>query len=132
MKLHKNLAPYKQICFWSHIHRYVFVSSKSRRHERHLFAMKVPKSDMALFGMVWLLRVRAEMKRCAKCQRRNERANQRPVSRATTFFTIEGATTPSQAAPRTPVAEPTTFCEVHGFIPPEEGKIIVFLLKISV
>ncbi|XP_048526145.1 disks large 1 tumor suppressor protein isoform X5 [Dendroctonus ponderosae] len=78
------------------------------------------KYDMALFGMVWLLRVRAEMKRCAKCQRRNERTSQRSVSRATTFFTIDGAVTPNLIAPSVPATESTTFCEVHGFVSPDE------------
>jgi len=31
--------------------------------------MMLIKREMALFGMVWLLRVRAEMRRCAKCHR---------------------------------------------------------------
>ncbi|XP_076251236.1 MAGUK family member discs large 1 isoform X2 [Rhynchophorus ferrugineus] len=93
------------------------------RHERPLAAMTRPTADMALFGMVWLLRVRAEMKRCAKCQRREARMNERPASRATTFFTIEGAATPlgDQSSVRTPVVEPpTTFCEVHGYVAPKE------------
>lgn len=34
--------------------------------EKELF---VTKAKMALFGMVWLLRVRAEMRRCAKCRK---------------------------------------------------------------
>lgn len=29
----------------------------------------VAKAEMALFGMVWLLRVKAEMRRCAKCRK---------------------------------------------------------------
>lgn len=35
----------------------------------YTLAMMVIKREMALFGMVWLLRVRAEMRRCAKCRR---------------------------------------------------------------
>ncbi|KAK6628323.1 hypothetical protein RUM43_002135 [Polyplax serrata] len=36
---------------------------------RHFF---IVKAEMALFGMVWLLRVKAEMRRCAKCKREEE------------------------------------------------------------
>ncbi|XP_066259359.1 disks large 1 tumor suppressor protein isoform X2 [Euwallacea similis] len=84
-------------------------------------AMTVRTYGMALFGMVWLLRVRAEMKRCSKCQRSRAQTNQRPVSRNTAFFTIDGSITSNQAsATRTPVAEPTTFCEVHGYLPVDD------------
>lgn len=48
----------------------------------------VGKAEMALFGMVWLLRVKAEMRRCAKCKReellklqneREELRSQKPI-----------------------------------------------------
>lgn len=78
---------------------------------------------MALFGMVWLLRVRSEMKRCAKC-RRQEMAQAEERASAATFFTIDTPTTvpcPDTASPGHTLA-PTTYCEVHGFNPPKEGE----------
>ncbi|KAK9751672.1 hypothetical protein QE152_g4817 [Popillia japonica] len=91
-----------------------------------IYAMTYP--DMALFGMVWLLRVRAEMKRCAKCKRQDQSNVPAEVERGpstSTFFTIEGnATLPSTTEAVSPghALGPTTFCEVHGFNPPKEGK----------
>lgn len=84
--------------------------------------------DMALFGMVWLLRVRSEMKRCAKCRRQAEQVStpaQTDAASQSTFFTITeavgtGVTTPSPGHSLGP--GPTTFCEVHGFMPPKDGK----------
>ncbi|KAL1505204.1 hypothetical protein ABEB36_004818 [Hypothenemus hampei] len=74
---------------------------------------------MALFGMVWLLRVRAELKRCAKCQANGRRTERRSVSRATTFFTIDGAVDDIRSSAQKE-DEGTTFCEVHGFISPDQ------------
>ncbi|XP_030757882.1 disks large 1 tumor suppressor protein isoform X4 [Sitophilus oryzae] len=105
------------------------IATTRGRHERRLVTMTSAASaiGMALFGMVWLLRVRAEMKRCAKCQRREAAraaSGRQATSRATSFFTIEGAATPTsgQGTLRTPVVEPppTTFCEVHGYVAPKE------------
>lgn len=85
--------------------------------------------DMALFGMVWLLRVRSEMKRCAKCRRQAEQSGtpaQTDAASQSTFFTITEAagtgvtSTPSPGHSLGP--GPTTFCEVHGFMPPKDGK----------
>ncbi|XP_060524064.1 disks large 1 tumor suppressor protein isoform X4 [Cylas formicarius] len=96
----------------------------ARQHARHDGAMRRPAARMALFGMVWLLRVRAEMKKCAKCQRKQRETKDRSASRATTFFTIEGAAgTPlsAQTSRTTPAVDgPSTFCEVHGFVVPKE------------
>lgn len=93
--------------------------------------MTASSFGMALFGMVWLLRVRAEIKRCSKCQRHGERqkrtANQRPISRSTTFFTIDGAISPRrESTVMTPLAESATFCEVHGYRPMEDGELLVY------
>lgn len=93
------------------------------------FAMRPP--EMALFGMVWLLRVRSEMKRCAKCSRRQQQQELLQAEERTfvpTFFTID---TPgplhnienAETSPGTVLA-PTTYCEVHGYNPPKEGKVI--------
>ncbi|XP_046739354.1 disks large 1 tumor suppressor protein isoform X8 [Diprion similis] len=97
----------------------------------------VPRVDMALFGMVWLLRVRSEMRRCAKCRREEILAAQQehqtsiqdsrstlhqPTSAthqasdtlntsATTLFTLD---TPGASGPA------GSYCEVHGYIPPKE------------
>ncbi|XP_046472132.1 disks large 1 tumor suppressor protein isoform X2 [Neodiprion pinetum] len=97
----------------------------------------VPRVDMALFGMVWLLRVRSEMRRCAKCRREEILAAQQehqtsvqdsrstihqPNSAthqasdtlntsATTLFTLD---TPGASGPA------GSYCEVHGYIPPKE------------
>lgn len=79
---------------------------------------------MALFGMVWLLRVRSEMKRCAKC-RRQDIAQAEERASASTFFTID--TNPNVSVPGpgslSPghVLAPTTYCEVHGYNPRKEG-----------
>lgn len=84
-----------------------------------------PRADyeMALFGMVWLLRVRSEMRRCAKCRREQQRAAhlEDRVASQSTFFTID---TPGPAPVPSPghSLAPTTFCEVHGFMPPKDGK----------
>lgn len=78
--------------------------------------------DMALFGMVWLLRVRSEMKRCAKCRRECTKGKpielQRTPASGSTFFTIDAPPTVASS----PAVGPTTYCEVHGFNPPKEGK----------
>lgn len=83
-----------------------------------------PSARMALFGMVWLLRVRSEMKRCAKCKRDNHQ--QDPST--STFFTIDAPLAPT--TPSTTTAQdlaPTTYCEVHGYNVPKEG--IYFLCR---
>lgn len=95
-----------------------------------LFAMRL-SDEMALFGMVWLLRVRSEMKRCAKC-RRQDLTTQMIEDRASTstFFTID-TTTPNiqlqqpldTISPGHSLA-PTTYCEVHGYNPRKEGKFL--------
>ena len=100
---------------------------------------------MALFGMVWLLRVRAEMRRCAKCRREEMQQKQQQqqqhqqqqqqqqqqqkqeslqssedhmsASSAATFYTLD---TPGPGG---------TYCEVHGYVPPKEGKFIIFLFS---
>ncbi|XP_044762452.1 disks large 1 tumor suppressor protein isoform X4 [Coccinella septempunctata] len=81
---------------------------------------------MALFGMVWLLRVRSEMKRCTKCRRQQHQ--QRPNfglddgASAATFFTIDPPTTPTTLNTPSPghSLAPTTYCEVHGYNVPKE------------
>lgn len=97
-------------------------------------AMRQP-IGMALFGMVWLLRVRSEMKRCAKCRRQeliqqqqqeHDSNVERTPASVSTFFTID---TPAPLPSTTETATlspghslaPTTYCEVHGFNPPKEG-----------
>ncbi|XP_050500628.1 disks large 1 tumor suppressor protein isoform X3 [Diabrotica virgifera virgifera] len=81
---------------------------------------------MALFGMVWLLRVRSEMKRCAKCRRelreRQLEQQQRTPASCSTYFTIDAPTVlPSTENLLTPERMgPTTYCEVHGFNPHKE------------
>lgn len=85
---------------------------------------------MALFGMVWLLRVRAEMRRCAKCRREEMQQKQQQqqqqlqlrqeslqssedhmsASSASTFYTVDTA------------GPGGTYCEVHGYVPPKEGE----------
>lgn len=85
---------------------------------------------MALFGMVWLLRVRSEMKRCAKCRRQQESSQMEERTSVPAFFTID-PTGPLHnvenvvGAPGT-VLGPTTYCEVHGYNPPKEGKMRPF------
>lgn len=87
---------------------------------------------MALFGMVWLLRVRSEMKRCTKCKRqqhhqRNNFGLDDGASTAT-FFTIDAptaVTTLNTPSPGHSLA-PTTYCEVHGYNLPKEGEVWFF------
>ncbi|XP_045483674.1 disks large 1 tumor suppressor protein isoform X4 [Harmonia axyridis] len=82
---------------------------------------------MALFGMVWLLRVRSEMKRCAKCKRQQQH-QQRPNlglddgASAATFFTIDAPTTATSLNTPSPghSLAHTTYCEVHGYNLPKE------------
>lgn len=82
---------------------------------------------MALFGMVWLLRVRSEMKRCAKC-RRQELSHTEERTSVPNFFTID-TTGPLHGAESVTtlgtVSAPTTYCEVHGYNPPKEGKLLL-------
>nr|CAI5819836.1 unnamed protein product [Callosobruchus analis] len=100
-----------------------------------LTVQAVPARDgMALFGMVWLLRVRSEMKRCAKCrrdsqewmERQSQQRQQRTPASCSTFFTIDapppGVDTMTVATVTdADILGPTTYCEVHGFNPPKEG-----------
>lgn len=83
--------------------------------------MTRPSFKMALFGMIWLLRVRSEIKRCAKC-RRDCSKETFPCS---TYFSVD----PAQNATVSPTTGPTTYCEVHGYNPPEEGKNIEYRKK---
>lgn len=80
---------------------------------------------MALFGMVWLLRVRSEMKRCTKC-RRQDIAQLEEKASAATFFTIDTNvphTTGADLNSPGHLLAPTTYCEVHGYNPRKEGKL---------
>lgn len=82
---------------------------------------------MALFGLVWLLRLRSEMKRCAKCRRRELAQQAQERTSVPSFYTIDttgplhGAA--SVSTPGTSSA-PTTYCEVHGYNPRKEGKML--------
>ncbi|XP_068910812.1 disks large 1 tumor suppressor protein isoform X7 [Tenebrio molitor] len=83
-------------------------------------AMRRPTAGMALFGMVWLLRVRSEMKRCAKC-RRQEIVHTEERASASTFFTIDAPSAmPSTGTASPGPLAPTTYCEVHGYSLPKE------------
>lgn len=85
----------------------------------------VTMPDMALFGMVWLLRMRAEMRRCAKCRReearwrREESASSAPDAASAPIFTVDSAQLGASVAPH---PAPGSYCEVHGFVPRKEGK----------
>lgn len=103
------------------------------------------KAEMALFGMVWLLRVRAEMRRCAKCrkeelarlQKEQEDAQQQLQHHRSVEQQTDGAIavigTPDSVDCTSPSTTNTTFynldppgpggtyCEIHGYIPPREG-----------
>jgi hypothetical protein len=93
-------------------------------------AMRRPTAGMALFGMVWLLRVRSEMKRCAKC-RRQEIVHTEERASASTFFTIDAPSAmPSTGTASPGPLAPTTYCEVHGYSLPKEGKLN-FALQVS-
>lgn len=100
-------------------------------HAEHaVYPVTMP--DMALFGMVWLLRMRAEMRRCAKCRREEARwlnenaaleepqnvAVQTASGPVAPIFTVESACSESAGAPPPPPPAPKTpraFCEVHGY-----------------
>ncbi|XP_039288437.1 disks large 1 tumor suppressor protein isoform X5 [Nilaparvata lugens] len=73
-------------------------------------------ATMALFGMVWLLRMRAEMRRCSRCHREGcapLAAHTHSPHTSTPIFTVEGA---AQQSP----SPPGTYCEVHGYVPRKE------------
>ncbi|KAG8268785.1 hypothetical protein J6590_017030 [Homalodisca vitripennis] len=88
----------------------------------------VTMPDMALFGMVWLLRMRAEMRRCAKCRReearwlqenaQEDRHDAAAAAASAPIFTVESAQVDTSSAPPPPPPAPRTprtFCEVHGY-----------------
>ncbi|XP_054265727.1 disks large homolog 4-like isoform X2 [Macrosteles quadrilineatus] len=85
--------------------------------------LTMPDPHMALFGMVWLLRMRAEVRRCAKCRREEARwlqENAKPPephdAAAAPIFTVERAQMSSAPPPPPPAPRtPRTFCEVHGY-----------------
>ncbi|XP_054267348.1 uncharacterized protein LOC128989480 [Macrosteles quadrilineatus] len=86
--------------------------------------LTMPDPHMALFGMVWLLRMRAEVRRCAKCRREEARwlqENAKPPGEphdaaAAPIFTVERAQMSSAPPPPPPAPRtPRTFCEVHGY-----------------
>lgn len=104
----------------------------------------ITRFDMALFGMVWLLRVRSEMRRCAKCRRdellaaqqeqQNEiqdsglALNQSAAATAAAAVVHQTSETLNASATTlftldTPGASGPagSYCEVHGYIPPKEG-----------
>ncbi|XP_051155845.1 disks large 1 tumor suppressor protein isoform X5 [Leptopilina boulardi] len=122
--------------------------------ERHSASMKHPSKEtisevaMALFGMVWLLRVRSEMRRCSKCRREeflntqqqqqqvqvqqhqqhhhhhHHHHHQRALSQ-TTLHTPEDAVSSSANTLFTLDTPGSTgiagsYCEVHGYVPPKE------------
>ncbi|KAG5872908.1 hypothetical protein JTB14_030864 [Gonioctena quinquepunctata] len=96
-----------------------------------VFNMKRP-AGMALFGMVWLLRMRSEMKRCAKCRRECLRERQQqlelqrtPLSSATCFTIDTAAAMQSSETLVSPErSAPTTYCEVHGYNPAKKGMLM--------
>lgn len=81
---------------------------------------------MALFGMVWLLRLRSELRQCSQCtkcaraQRQRDYRNM-PGSSDAPIFTVEPSTHPG--------GEPGLgFCQVHGYVPhhpSKEGKCYI-------
>ncbi|KAK0164191.1 hypothetical protein PV328_002847 [Microctonus aethiopoides] len=118
----------------------------SMKHPSRVLVFEIA---MALFGMVWLLRVRSEMRRCSKChrdelpigqqnhqhnhhyqqQRNNEQQqNQnRTLSQTTSLIhTPEDGVTMSSANTLFTLDTPGatgpagSYCEVHGYIPPKE------------
>ncbi|KAL1123401.1 hypothetical protein AAG570_002481 [Ranatra chinensis] len=78
-------------------------------------------AHMALFGMVWLLRVRAELRRCSKCHSAATSSSSLPAS-SQAIFTVDCP--PAGASGPPPPPPPTAYCEVHGFRPRKdhEGK----------
>jgi hypothetical protein len=135
------------MCRQYHVVIYDLIPDKNNESEtavgniRDIMMMMLLKSEefrikMALFGMVWLLRVRAEMRRCAKCRREEMQQKQQQqqqqqqqhqqrqeslqssedhisTSSATTFYTLD---TPGPGG---------TYCEVHGYVPPKEGECAI-------
>lgn len=88
--------------------------------------MKLPEwqvcqqQQMALFGMVWLLRVRAEMRRCAKC--RHEKISANPLPNRS--FRINNNVNSAGRLDN-------HYCEIHGYIHQKPGPvraIAVFLI----
>ncbi|XP_043480330.1 disks large 1 tumor suppressor protein isoform X2 [Leptopilina heterotoma] len=121
--------------------------------ERHSASMKDPSKEtvsevaMALFGMVWLLRVRSEMRRCSKCRREeflnaqqqqqqqqqqqvqqhhhhHQHHHQRALSQTTLHTPEDGVSSSANTlfTLDTPGSTGITgsYCEVHGYVPPKE------------
>lgn len=107
---------------------------------------------MALFGMVWLLRVRSEMRKCSKCRhdeninpqhhrqqqhqqqshRQHHRLHPCTLSQATSLHTPDdGVTTSTNTlfTLDTPGATGPTgsYCEVHGYVQAKEGTFLAHL-----
>ncbi|KAL1464402.1 hypothetical protein WDU94_004052 [Cyamophila willieti] len=83
-----------------------------------MVAPATPSSPMALFGMVWLLRLRSELRQCSQCRSdahrraRMELLHQRnimPGSSNAPIFTVDGSAHPTEGPD-------LTFCQVHGYV----------------
>ncbi|KAI5750444.1 hypothetical protein M8J76_015606 [Diaphorina citri] len=83
-----------------------------------MVALAAPSSPMALFGMVWLLRLRSELRQCAQCRsdaHRRARYEQlmqhrnMPGSSNAPIFTVDTSTQPG-------TGPDLTFCQVHGYV----------------
>ena len=103
-------------------------------------------SNMALFGMVWLLRVRAEMRRCTRCRREQLQNLQRqnaasPIPGKIMLPTQEINVCELEHKIKSNMSNPEetdntsedvhsgpntegTYCEVHGYVPLKPGKRI--------
>ncbi|CAH0558819.1 unnamed protein product [Brassicogethes aeneus] len=102
------------------------ISSKNKRVHSMMRSI-----DMALFGLVWLLRVRSEMNRCSKCQSRQHTVHAPIVTAevqatpSTSTFYLDPLPPVQASGSRSPghSSGPTTYCEVHGYNPRKEGNI---------
>lgn len=80
-------------------------------------------AHMALFGMVWLLRLRSELRQsshCHKCSRARHELHHRnlPGSSNAPIFTVDTSSHPGDGPD-------LAFCQVHGYVshhPSKEGK----------
>ena len=123
--------------------------------ERHSASMKHTSKEpvlevaMALFGMVWLLRVRSEMRRCSKCRREEvlsaqqqaqqhhqqhhhhhhhqHHHHQRALSQGTLHTPDDEISSSANTLFTLDTPGSTgiagSYCEVHGYVPQKEGTV---------
>lgn len=108
---------------------------------KQLISLKIFDAAMALFGMVWMMRVRSEINRCSKCHQDDLQINnyQHQYQQFNDFCRKKNLPqTPEEEEEKeedefkmsannsvftvdSPTALPNSYCEVHGYITLKEG-----------